>query len=76
MHLYFYFHSQEKKRKRETSGAGQGIYTEVDNLVLDILGRDSPVVMGVGVSDHLVEESSDPNVAAPERTSERPFFRY
>ena len=42
------------------SGAGQVIYTESDNLVLDILGRDSPTVTGIGVKE------TDPEVEITE----------
>lgn len=55
------FYLQEKKRKRETSGEGQVLFTEIDNLVLDILGRDSPVVSGLGVPESVPATSSEAN---------------
>ena len=55
---------QEKKQKCETSGEGAVVYTEVDNLVLDILGRESPLVDGLGLPE------SDPHLTGPE-ASER-----
>lgn len=38
---------------RKTGTGGHGKMTEVDNMVLDIVGKESPIIIGLGVPESM-----------------------
>ena len=56
---FFFF--QKKIDNRKQSGAGGGIefiFNEIDNIVLEIVGKESPVILGLPVSESLEASTS------------------
>ncbi|KAL7639747.1 UNVERIFIED_CONTAM: hypothetical protein RMT77_009157 [Armadillidium vulgare] len=48
----------------KTGKGGMGKYTEVDELVLDILGKESPLICGLGVRESMASTESTSSVSS------------
>ncbi|KAJ3662281.1 hypothetical protein Zmor_006636 [Zophobas morio] len=52
---------KDKIKKTGTGGGKESRLTEVDNKVLDILGKDSASVCGIGINDPIENEEEETN---------------
>nr|CAI5829971.1 unnamed protein product [Callosobruchus analis]CAI5854070.1 unnamed protein product [Callosobruchus analis] len=55
---------------KKTGTGGMGTLTEVDNMVLEIIGKESPVVCGLGVAESFEKPQKQSCETVPEGDSE------
>ncbi|CAH1114879.1 unnamed protein product [Psylliodes chrysocephalus] len=55
---------------KKTGTGGMGMLTEVDNMVLEIIGKESPVICGLGVAESFEKHQKHSCETIPEDDSE------
>ncbi|RXG55101.1 hypothetical protein Avbf_07074 [Armadillidium vulgare] len=71
------FSKAKRDNITKTGKGGMGKYTEVDELVLDILGKESPLICGLGVRESMASTECASSVIVdvnedPEKTDDCP----